>query len=377
MPDEQIHTSNRDSRGFPWRRVCIASALAWTLFAALSATPLMVGTPEDEPYPPFLEKLVEASPAPLVWAILTPLACWWSHRHPVRRPLNRRLLRSHAMGLILWLVAFVTLIVPARFLLLPGPMRVEGLTGEWGLASWWWYTLIERVPGEIIVYFGIVALWSALENAGHAARLSRQITEARLQALTAQIHPHFLFNTLNTIAEMAESGETDRVRSMTVGLSDLLRRSLQTGSRRLITLGEELEFLEAYLEIEQVRFGDRVDMHISAPPEIINTLIPPMILQPIVENAVKHGAARTSENAVIEISARIDGSFLVVDVFNAPGRVDQTNRDSGIGIRNVQDRLLEMYGDEHEFSISNRDLGVCARISLPCSVREQTGDQES
>jgi len=213
------------------------------------------------------------------------------------------------------------------------------------------------------------------ERERQAGALATELVQARLQALRMQINPHFLFNTLNTISALIHEnpGAADR---MIVRLSELLRRTLDRGEVQEVPLREEIEFLRSYLEIEQMRFPDRLTVTFEIDPAATELFVPHLILQPLVENALRHGIMPREEAGRIAISARVvDGKNLEIKVHDngnglSPGK-GKPERE-GIGLNNVRSRLAQLYGDTQRFVIGNAPGGGFeARIILPCCRQPQ------
>ena len=208
------------------------------------------------------------------------------------------------------------------------------------------------------------------ERERQAAALATELVQARLQALRMQINPHFLFNTLNTISALVHENP-DAADRMIVRLSELLRRTLDRGDVQEVPLREELEFLKSYLEIEQMRFPDRLTVTFDIEPKTQELLVPHLILQPLVENALRHGIMPREEAGRIEISARVaEGQHLelkVRDNGNGLAPANGTPGREGIGLKNVRSRLTQLYGGAQEFTLGNASGGgVEARLRLPC-----------
>jgi LytS/YehU family sensor histidine kinase len=201
-----------------------------------------------------------------------------------------------------------------------------------------------------------------------SARLNAQLSKAQLNALRRQIEPHFLFNTLNAIAGLVRQNKNDAAVNMIVGLSDFLRRVLEDSNRQQVPLGEEMEFLEKYLDIQKARFAERLQLSVEVPRELFGAQVPSLILQPMVENAVKHGIARRAQGGAIRITAFRSNGSLTLRVYNdgpaLPADLEKIH--SGIGIANVRTRLQSLYGDAFEFSMRNQDPGgVEVSVSVP------------
>lgn len=199
------------------------------------------------------------------------------------------------------------------------------------------------------------------------ARLNEQLTKAQLNALRRQIEPHFLFNTLNSIAGLVREQRNEAAVNMLVGLSDFLRRVVNDSDRQQVPLAEEIEFTQKYLEIQRARFADRLVFSMDVPADLMSARVPSLILQPMVENAVKHGIAKRVQGGAIRITATRSDGTLMLRVYNdgpsLPAGFEKTT--SGIGVQNVRTRLASLYGDAFEMSLRNQRGGVEASVSVP------------
>jgi sensor histidine kinase YesM len=210
---------------------------------------------------------------------------------------------------------------------------------------------------------------AAAELALKASRLEGSLARANLETLRMQLNPHFLFNTLNAISVLALKGERQNVVRMLTRLSDLLRLALEN-AEQLVPLAEELAFLEPYIEIEQVRFRDRLRVVTDIPPETLDAEVPSLLLQPLVENAVRHGIARRTGAGTIEIRALAADGRLCLEVrdsgpgFSPTGDVGAERR--GVGLANTRARLEQLYGAEHSFRLTNAPGGgAVASVEIP------------
>ena len=199
------------------------------------------------------------------------------------------------------------------------------------------------------------------------ARLNEALSRAELDSLRRQIEPHFLFNALNAVAALVREHRNDAAVNMIAGLSDCLRRVLEGSEKQEVTLGEEMEFLKKYLEIQKLRFAERLDVHIDVPEDLYGAQVPSLILQPMVENAIKHGISQRARGGSVQIGAvRADG-VLTLRVYNDGPTlpVDWETTRAGIGIPNIRTRLQSLYGGECELRMSNQDEGVEVSLSVP------------
>jgi two-component system LytT family sensor kinase len=210
-----------------------------------------------------------------------------------------------------------------------------------------------------------------------AAALSVQLAEARLAALRMQLNPHFLFNTLNTVSMHVRRGENTEAVRMLAGLSDILRHVLEDSPPQEVTLRQELAFIDRYLAIERSRFGDRLKVTVTVEPDALDALVPNLVLQPLVENAIRHGIGRRAAAGRLDIRAARRGDLLELAVQDdGPGIDDQSDSvtpatgiplsSGGIGLRNTASRLQQLYGARGNLSLENPPAGgAIARVTLP------------
>jgi two-component system, LytTR family, sensor kinase len=236
--------------------------------------------------------------------------------------------------------------------------------------------------GNFLFYWAIVVIFHAMhyyEQARRkelqAAQLQTSLTESRLQALRSQLNPHFLFNTLNTISVLALKGDHRAVVETLSRLSDLLRATLDDERPQEIPLSEELRFLDGYLEIQRMRFADRLVVHRDISPATLDALVPCMILQPLLENAIRHGVSEQCGIASIGISARRDGGNLRLQVTDkGPGFGCNGSRSKGIGLANTEARLKQLYGSGQEIRYgTSGTTGAIVTILIPLTLRNDRG----
>jgi two-component system, LytTR family, sensor kinase len=199
------------------------------------------------------------------------------------------------------------------------------------------------------------------------SQLQAQLEKARLQALKSQLQPHFLFNTLNSISALMLTN-VEAADRMITRLGDLLRISLETAGTQMTTLSRELEFVSCYLEIEKVRFEERLSVRIDVAPETLDASVPHLLLQPLVDNAIKHGISRLVAGGEIRISATINDGDLNLEVRdNGPGLHEPSHfRSSGVGLRITRERLETIYGQRHSVELLTlQEGGAVARVSIP------------
>ena len=239
----------------------------------------------------------------------------------------------------------------------------------------WDEILLSGLPLEWILYCLVLGGVLAFEyyqryheRALKAAQLERSLADARLHALELQLQPHFLFNTLNAISGLVRSDRKGQAVTMIAGLADLLRYSLDHAGRQRVPLVEEMEMLRRYLELENARFPDRMSFHIALADDAQRAAVPILILQPLAENAVRHGIARTAAAGTIEVEANRVGERLHIRMRNS-GMLDAEPVE-GIGLKNTRERLANLYGDTAHFSLAAVDGGVIAILDLPWTQLE-------
>ena len=239
--------------------------------------------------------------------------------------------------------------------------------------------MLERAPYMMSTtfykYWAVIGIYYAFDYARKyrerqvaAAELETRLAQAELKALRMQLQPHFLFNTLHAVS-MLNFTDVDAANRMLVRLSDLLRMSLDNSGRQTVPLRTELDFLTKYLEIEQTRFNDRLSVSYQVDPALLDLEVPHLILQPLVENAVRHGIAKLTHDGRIDVIARMDSGELVLSVCdNGPGApADETfERPAGIGLSNTRARLAQTYGRPDLLRLRRRsEGGVCAEVRIP------------
>jgi two-component system, LytTR family, sensor kinase len=226
----------------------------------------------------------------------------------------------------------------------------------------------------LVLYTAILAVNYGLDSRARlanqqaeTARLNEQLSKTQLDALRSQIEPHFLFNSLNGVAGLVREGRNDDAVSMIAELSDFLRRVLEDSKRQRVPLREEIEFAQRYLDIQKVRFAERLKFTVDVPEELYRAQVPSLILQPMVENAIKHGIAKRAQGGAVRIAASRGNGMLTISVYNdGPSLPVESESQPGIGMSNVRTRLQGLYGDAFELSLENQPPGgVQVSVSVP------------
>jgi signal transduction histidine kinase len=317
-----------------------------------------------------------------LWALMAPAILLLTCRVPITRDGWKRWLPVHLAG-----VAAAIFVHELGFVLLER-LANTGMNAPAEFSRHLLLYLVKRAPFDLLVYAALAGVGTGMslyrraqDRERHAAQLESQLTRAQLDVLRNQLQPHFLFNTLNTISSLVHSDveAADRVVSR---LGDMLRLSLQHNGRHEVTLREELDFLGHYVDIQRSRFRDRLTVTIDVAPELLDGQVPTFMLQPLVENAIRHGIEPRTAAGQVLVRARREGQRLILEVSdNGPGLVDPppsgTGNGRGIGLTNTRARLLQLYGNQQSISLANRpEGGVMVRAEIPwraAPVEEQHG----
>lgn len=339
------------------RRVWLFAASFWALFGVLSGVQVWISMLHHGHSVPLLvgyHVLVWEG-----WLLPTAGILWLVRRFPVVPPRRFHLL-LHALAATA--IAVLHGFFWMGLLLVMKPYDVmTAEASELKVAQ----LLFARLPLEWILYCLVLGGAIAYERTMRTAQLEKSLAEARLHALELQIQPHFLFNTMNAISSLVRGRRNDEAVTMLAGLSDLLRYTLDHTEQQRVPLEEELTVLRRYLEIQHTRFSDRMTFAIDAEPGTRNAGVPALLLQPLAENAVRHGIDASSGPGVVDVRAFRSGERLRIEIFNS-GNVAPSPRP-GIGLRNTRERLQHLYGDAWSFELTNANGGVLASLSIPWS----------
>jgi two-component sensor histidine kinase len=313
-----------------------------------------------------VEQVIFSGTEWLFLGALTPITYYLARRFPIRRETLGRTVGIHVVGSLLLCVGWASAGVALRYVL--GMVDAKHLGSNF--ASW----VLTSVPWSVFMYFAMLGsmyafiyFTEARQREAQAARLAAQLAESRLGALRMQLNPHFLFNSLNAIGVLVRDQNTAAASRMLELLGEVLHTVLRSDARHEVTLNEELRFLEQYLSIEQVRFSDRLRVVWSIDDTVRRAIVPGFVLQPLVENALRHGIAKVSDDGTIAVGARREGAKLVLTVSdNGPGLPPMGTHGSGVGLSNTRERLATMFGAEASLSIAPRSGGgVAATVRIP------------
>lgn len=361
------------SAPWKWWTVWLASALGWTAYGLLYAYQeagmlAEVGNAYDWAY------LLKVRLVGMWgWIPLTVSLFWLSARFTIRR--------KGAAAQVAWLMAGAIAMVFLRALYI------------YALDPWiHWYesppdfwrdVMPTSLQNNLLISWIVIGLAHAVLyfDRAHAqerlaTELQARLTQARLDAISAQLNPHFLFNALNSIAEMVHV-DAKRADEMLVALSELLRRSLDRSRRQWVSLRDELGLLRQYLVIEKVRLGDRMQVHWHVAEECLDELVPPLLLQPLVENAVVHAIARRLRPGTLRIGAGFNGAVMWLDVEDDGADAIADIEGHGIGLANTRARLEALYGGAASLEVlTNPSGGTRVSLQLPRTVGRRSVAEE-
>jgi two-component system, LytTR family, sensor kinase len=306
----------------------------------------------------------------LPWALATPLVVGLARRHPIIRGISVRTLAVHLAAF-----AAVSAVAEAWSALL------QILFNPWEhrqprtFVETWSMTLIFQALTFLIAYALILTVTylvdareSIARQITEAARLSEELSRAQLATLRGQLEPHFMYNTLNSIAGLVRDRKGDAAVSMIVGLSEFLRRASEDSHRSQVTLAEEVEYLQRYLDIQKVRFGERLQVSVDMPAELLRAQVPNLLLQPLVENAIKHGIAKRVAGGTVRVAGACHNGSLCLSVYNDGPTLttDWQATHKGVGIDNLRTRLQILHGNQSELQLRRVDAGgVEVLVTLP------------
>jgi signal transduction histidine kinase len=311
------------------------------------------------------------------WTFLTPLIVWTSSAYTLERSTWKRSLWVHLAVCALSFAivgVFAYLSAPSPPLGRPDPAEVRRMDRERRTTA---FVILRRITAQLPIFWGLVGVAHALRfyertqaREKREAELEARLAQARLEALRMQLNPHFLFNTLNSIASLVH--EQPQAEEMIEALSDLLRLTLSAPGRQEITLFQELHFLERYLLIEQIRFGDRLRVEKQIDVAALDALVPILILQPLVENAVKHGIESQIAPGLIRVTAEHAGETLRLQVEDNGRGLAPSSQDpltEGVGLSNTRSRLKELYGARASLDLKpGKAGGFSAEIHIPWRI---------
>jgi two-component system LytT family sensor kinase len=310
-----------------------------------------------------------------VWALLTPLILWLAKRFPVDHRGWYRTAPLHALACVVIVaiqkMVYVVLVPPSNPKWRPHDLaslvQVILITMDYGVLL---YGIV------LLIHYAVKYYVRYQEGRVRALQLESRLAQAQLQALKMQLQPHFLFNTLHSISTLVHE-DPEAAETMIARLSELLRLSLENAGAQQVPLSTELEFVERYLEIEQIRFEDRLQIHFDIDPQTLDAPVPNLILQPLVENAIRHGFSGGSGGRIEVRSHLVAGKLMLQVLDNGAGlRCERVPARSGpgLGLNNTRARLEAIYGKEHDFILRDASNGgVEAAILIPFPAASTPG----
>ena len=340
-----------------WFTVSVA---AWTAFAVLitvwtDATLLYLGHHVD-----VASSLFNALVQMYTLGLLTPVFIYVAQVFP---PTRRPVLLT--LGVYIATLTGVCIVGLPMFVYVSNHFLGKHFTIGTVLEEFFFTVLTYAIVLTIVV--AVTQVRIANERLARALRLEADLSRLRVEALQRQLHPHFIFNTLNAVGAIMHT-DVAAAEEMIAALADLLRSATDKSDRPIVPLREELTLLDRYAIIMKLRYGDRLNVSISAEPRALQTCVPTFMLQPLVENAIVHGLEKTPTGITVEISCRLDGDTLCIDVNDDGLALDMATFQEGVGIGNTRSRLLELYGQKASLSITPREArGTRLTLAVPAT----------
>ena len=353
-----------------WPRIMVMSTvilLAWTFFGLLNSFQMYVNTDDARKYYPLSMVLHLALGNNLLKGVISLPLIWIFYRVPIAlTDWKRRVVLYFLLLPVFCLIhaAVRPFVLPFMLTEPPPPGTVIDYPYKFtmGLRSFF----VDNTWGffcAVLVFHAWQYAFQARQRALNESMLEARLASAELQVLKMQLHPHFLFNTLNTIYNLIPvNGKHAQI--MTARLGHLLRVSLDHVTTEKVPLHHELDFLMEYVEIEKARFEERLRVEQDVPPETLQAEVPNMILQPLVENAVRHGISKKASGGMVKISAQRDNGRLVLTVTN-DGLPASDKSSTGIGLANTRARLTKLYGEDFSFKLEPFGTGTRVSLSIP------------
>jgi signal transduction histidine kinase len=341
----------------------------WTLLGALSAIRILMSYAYSGYAVTWWRALVIALADWYAWALLAPAIGWLARRFAIERRSWLRSLLMHLPASLFF--SILKIVIESRLLQWFDPEPARSYPVQFPSTLFTYYAILGAIYA-----FDYYRKYRAHEL--KASQLEAQLAQAQWQALKMQLQPHFLFNTLHAISSLMRR-DVEAAERMITRLSDLLRLTLENAGAQETPLRQELEFLERYLEIEQTRFRDRLQVKMEIEPETLDARVPNLILQPLVENAVRHGIAPRAAPGLIEISARRNENRLKLQVSDNGAGMPADKREQvkeGVGLANTRARLEQLYGADYRFELNNQDEGgLVVSLTIPFRAAPETNSE--
>jgi LytS/YehU family sensor histidine kinase len=344
-------------------------ASLWAAFGILDATQSVVSMRRVGMHHSWVNMFIALAFSWLPWAIATPFIANLGRRFPLIWSARSWLVHVSAVIVIeATTAAWASMLEVALQPWLPD-FATRTFVGTWQVR------FSGNLVAAFILYGIILAITYGLDSRAKAAaqqtdtaRLNEQLSNARLNALQRQIEPHFMFNALNSIAGLVREQKNDAAVNMIVALSDFLRRVAASPGEPKASLEQEMEFLERYLQIQEARFAGRLKTEIDIPPQLRKAQVPSLMLQPLVENAIKHGIVKRAQGGVVRVTASCTDGMLRLSVYNDGPLLDRDGQaiKDGIGLSNLRTRLRLLYDGHFELRMENHGItGVEVTVVLP------------
>lgn len=353
----------RPINGVIWTIALLAGVAIALASASHSFIGALMGGGDPQPWPVMRWQLIYW----ISWGILAPFVVQLSSRHLVMRPFSRQHLAMHVLGAAAFHIFHVGFQVFAMRIL---PAYVE-LHGGTLVGAYLWH-VTDSIYLNTVTFIAIASITHLAvyhhryrQKEIDSAKLESALVQAQLQTLRMQLQPHFLFNTLHSISTLMHR-DVAAAESMLVQLSDLLRMTVEEGGSQVVTLSEEIAFVRKYLDIEKVRFGDRLTIEYDLDESMLQEPVPTFILQPLVENAVRHGISTRSGPGTVRIRAHGDNKSVILSIEDNGRGLPESGYREGVGLTNTRQRLRQMYGSVSSLVVENsQPSGVRCEIRFP------------
>lgn len=388
MPEAgRINLGKKSLPQLSWRRWSVIFG-SWTLYGVFFACQAYLNSAYYGKPIPFGRTLIVWLSCAYIWALLTPLIIRLARRFPVERSKYLRTIAVHLFASALFSSLQLGIYVFVRQWLLGDTSR------PFSPLQSFQNIFVAEFHANLLIYWSVLGLCHAYDYYRRyrererraaqleleASQLETQLARAQLEALRMQLHPHFLFNTLNTISVLMREDVVTANR-MLLRLSDLLRLALKNAGTHEVSLRQEMEFLRSYLEIEQTRFQDRLKVEMEIDAEALDARVPHLILQPLVENAIRHAVAPRPTESTIEIRATRRNGHVELQVRDDGPGIDEAKKETaanGIGLSNTRARLDKLYGAAHSFHLSSADGGgLQVTITIPFHTADSSEESSS
>jgi two-component system, LytTR family, sensor kinase len=345
-------------------------SVAWVAVGVVTATQVVVGMAALGMRQNWATLFFTTAACWLIWVAATPVILWLSRRFPLMGAGNWRNIPVHVAAALL--ISFARIAWSAALEWAVNPLQVEPHPHY---RATFLVMIYMQFHTGLIIYAATVAIDNIVDyvrrlarGEAEAARLTGELSKAQFEALSRQLEPHFLFNTLNGIAGLVREQQNDAAVEMIAGLSALLRRVLEDSGSQLVPLAEEVSFLGSYIDLQSMRLGERLKVSVDIPVELYGAMVPQLLLQPLVENAIVHGVGKLVEGGQIRVRAREMNGVLFIYLHNdgpAPSPANPGER-AGVGLSNTRRRLVALYGAGSSVELrAGEPVGVETIIQVP------------